>query len=302
MPIKFIAKQPVMIQFENKSPIQPFREIVAYEALWTEKNASFKSLSELFKQHPNSRPSDFVEGGKISELYEEIKKFVFNANFRTGLLINGTFDYPEKLNDAKERVELLYYTGILEYLKTKCFAIVGTRNPSAESLAVTAEIATKLVQDDYTIVSGLAYGIDTQAHKSAIAANGRTIAVLGTPLNRVYPRENKELQELIAKEHLLISQVPFYRYSKQTSLINKKFFLERNKTMSALTEATLIVEAGETSGSLTQAVAAVHQGRKLLIWDTCFRNNNITWPQKFADKGAIRISSYEQLITELNKK
>jgi DNA processing protein len=133
-------------------------------------------------------------------------------------------------------------------------------------------------------------------------AGGRTIGVIGTPLNKNYPKENSELQVKIAKEHLLLSQVPFYQYTQQSYIINKNFFLERNKTMSALSEGSLIVEAGETSGSLTQAVAAVRQGRKLFIWETCFKNKKLTWPQKFADKGAIRVSSYEEIRAALKKK
>lgn len=289
-----------MLQFGNTTPIQPLKEIVAYEALWAEKKTTWKSLSDLFTQNPDSRPSDFVRGEQVSAIEEEVKKFVFGMNFRTSLLISGTFDYPKQLNDAKERVILLYYSGILEYLRTRCIAIVGTRNPSPEGLAIAEEVVTRLVQDEFTIVSGLAAGIDTQAHKSAIAAGGRTVAVLGTPLNRVYPKENYELQQKIAKEHLLISQVPFYRYSKQDHRNNRYFFLERNKTMSALTQATLIVEAGETSGSLTQAAAALFQKRKLFIWDTCFKNKKISWPEKFAEQGAIRVASYEELRGHLN--
>src|SRR5687767_3797219 len=117
-----------MLQFADKSPIQPFKEIVAYEALWAHKKTTFKSLSNLFAQHPDARPSDFVRGEEISELRDEIKKFVFGMDFTTSLLISGTFDYPPQLRDAKEPVILLYYTGILEYLKTRRVAIVGTRN------------------------------------------------------------------------------------------------------------------------------------------------------------------------------
>jgi len=290
----------LQLQFGNTTPIQPLKEIVAYEALWAEKKTTWKSISDLFTKNPGSRPSDFVRGEQMSAIEEEVKKFVLGMNFRTNMLISGTFDYPKRLNDAKERVILLYYTGILEYLRTRCIAVVGTRNPSTEGLAVANEITTRLVKDDFTIMSGLAAGIDTQAHTSAIAAGGRTVAVLGTPLNRVYPKENFDLQNKIAKEHLLLSQVPFYRYSKQDYRINKHFFTERNKTMSALTEATLIVEAGETSGSLTQAAAALFQKRKLFIWDTCFKNKNITWPQRFVEQGAIRVSSYEALKGHLN--
>lgn len=290
-----------MLQFEDRSPIQPFKEIVAYEALWADKKTTFKSLSTLFAKYPNSRPSDFVEGNRISDLYDEIRRIVLDANYKPSLLISGTFDYPEKLKDAEEPVELLYYTGILEYLRTRCIAIVGTRKPSAESLVVTNRIVTNLVKDDFTIVSGLAAGIDTQAHTSTLAAKGRTIAVIGTPLNKVYPKENSDLQDIIAREHLLISQVPFYRYTLQNYLLNKLFFLERNKTMSALTEATLIVEAGERSGSVTQGKAAIKQNRKLFIWDGCFDYPGITWPQEFLAQGAIRVKNYEEMRVALNR-
>ena len=124
---------------------------------------------------------------------------------------------------------------------------------------------------------------------------GKTIGVIGTPITKNYPPENKELQEIIAKNFLLISQVPIVRYLKQNYKINRIFFPERNKTMSALSQATVIVEAGETSGTLIQARAAIEQGRKLFILDSCFNNNNITWPKRFEKMGAIRVKNYEDI-------
>lgn len=286
--------------FANTTPIYPLQELIAYESLWAVKNATFKSIAEMFAKNPGSRPSDFVEQSRI-ENFSEIKAMIFELKkeSRMNFLINGTMDFPERLKDAKEPVEVLYYCGNLDYLSGSAVAIVGTRNPSPEGLKITKEIATHLVKEGFTIVSGLAAGIDTEAHLAAIEAKGKTIAVIGTPLNTVYPKQNEGLQKIIAKEHLLISQVPFYRYIKQDYRMNRLFFPERNKTMSALTDATLIVEAGETSGSLTQAVAAIHQKRKLFIWDNCFYNKSITWPKKFQDKGAIRIKSFEEIKSAL---
>src|SRR6202034_2621634 len=99
---------------------------------------------------------------------------------------------------------------------------------------------------------------------------------------------------------LVISQLRIVRYSQQHFRGKKHFFPERNVTMSALTEATVIVEAGETSGTLIQARAALHQGRKLFILDSCFRNPSISWPQKFADKGAIRVMDYDDIRQHLS--
>jgi DNA processing protein len=148
-------------------------------------------------------------------------------------------------------------------------------------------------------VSGLAKGIDIAAHTAAIERGGKTIAVIGTPLGVYYPRENASMQDQIAKDYLLISQVPILRYSKQAVPQNRLFFPERNITMSALTEGTIIVEAGETSGTLTQARAALHQGRKLFILDSCFQRSDITWPRRFEEQGAIRVRDPEDIWAAL---
>ncbi|WP_250205809.1 DNA-processing protein DprA, partial [Escherichia coli] len=97
----------------------------------------------------------------------------------------------------------------------------------------------------------------------------------------------------------LISQVPFHRYLEQDYRSNRIFFPERNVTMSALTEATIIIEASETSGTLTQARAALAQGRKLFILESCFRNPSITWPARFEAQGAIRVRNYEDIRRHL---
>src|SRR3546814_12612776 len=104
----------------------------------------------------------------------------------------------------------------------------------------------------------------------------------------LYPKEKAELEEEIARDHFLISQVPVLRYAKQSPQHNRLFFPERNVTMSALTEGTIIVEAGDTSGTLTQARAALHQGRKLFILENCFQRTDITWPARFEAAGAVR--------------
>lgn len=166
----------------------------------------------------------------------------------------------------------------------------------------TKRLTRYLVEDNFTIVSGLAKGVDTLAHRTAIECGGNTIAVIGTPLNEHYPKENEKLQRQIAQKHLLISQVPVLRYSMQDYRINRAFFPERNKTMSALTEATIIIEASDTSGTLIQARAAFYQGRKLFILDSCFRNTQLSWPSHFEKMGAIRVREYEDirkvLVTE----
>jgi DNA processing protein len=168
---------------------------------------------------------------------------------------------------------------------------------SEEGAARTRKLVKLLVENDFTIVSGLAHGVDTIAHQTAIAAGGRTIAVIGTPISEVYPKENASLQRQIASEFLLVSQVPVLRYKAQRPNVNRFFFPERNKTMSALTQATVIVEASETSGTLIQARAALDQGRMLFILESNFKNPAITWPEKFEKLGAIRVRDFEDILT-----
>ena len=144
-------------------------------------------------------------------------------------------------------------------------------------------------------MSGLASGIDTAAHTATIDAGGRTVAVIGTPLGVYYPPENRQIQDRIANDFLLISQVPVLRYARQAVPQNRLFFPERNVTMSALTEATIIVEAGETSGTLTQARAALKQGRKLLIFNSLFDRDDLTWPATFEARGAIRVRDLDDI-------
>lgn len=284
------------------APIEARREMAAYEALWLNEGAWFKGISELFASNPNAVPSELVPPRETVAAWKRLVKSVGRENLRrTGIRIHGAGEYPAKLRQATHPAEVLYFHGNWELVDTPSVAIVGTRNPSDEGVRFARAIAKALVGAGYTVVSGLAKGIDTAAHTSAIEAGGRTIAVIGTPLFQSYPRENSELQDLIAREHLVISQVPFLRYQQQHYKANSLFFPARNVTMSALTQATIIVEAGNTSGTLVQARAALAQGRKLLILESCFRNPELTWPAKYEDQGAVRVGRISDILRALRE-
>lgn len=282
------------------APIDAALEIGAYEALWCEHNASFKSIAGQFRNAPGSRPSHLVPENKAREVGTQVlAKLRARTRQRFDIRIHGEWEYPERLRDAVDPVELLYIQGDWNLVSLPAVAVVGTRKPSALGIERTQTLARRLVQDNFTVVSGLAEGVDTAAHNAAIAAGGRTIAVIGTPLGQVYPKANAGLQEQIARDHLLISQVPVLRYEAQNFRTNRFFFPERNKLMSALTQATIIVEAGETSGTLVQAREALRQGRKLFIMNSCFERDDLTWPRRFEEQGAIRIHSYADVRREL---
>jgi DNA processing protein len=272
------------------SSVSPRRELGAYEALWLEKGATFKSLAERFAADPTATPSEFVPAATADARAAEVLAKLAKAGVsRFGTRLNLTGNYPAKLRDARHPVEMLYFQGTWELAETRCVAVVGSRTATEDGLRRAAKISRALVEKGFTVVSGLASGIDAAAHTAAIEAGGHTIAVIGTPIGVYYPKENEQLQRRIAEDFLLISQVPVLRYASQHVPQNKLFFPERNVTMSALTEATIIIEASDTSGTLTQARAALQQGRKLFILDSCFERSDITWPATYEKKGAIRV-------------
>ncbi|HEX4960914.1 MAG TPA: DNA-processing protein DprA [Thermoanaerobaculia bacterium] len=284
---------------EDQAParsVSPLLELGAYEALWLEPGATFPRLAERFRQQPGALPSDLVRTEVALETAHRAVAEMKEAGVgRFGVRIHGASEYPAKLRDARNPVELLYYQGWWTLVESPCVAVVGTRQPSEEGKKRARLLAKRLVAEDWTVVSGLAAGIDTAAHRSALDSGGRTIAVLGTPLTHVYPSENAHLQFEIAENFLVVSQVPVLRYLGQTWREHRGYFPERNATMSALTEATIIVEASDTSGTLYQARAALQQGRKLFILESCFHVPGLTWPERFERQGARRARDFDDI-------
>ena len=174
-------------------------------------------------------------------------------------------------------------------------SIVGIRKASTEGVLRAKKLARLVVERGGVVVSGLAMGIDTAAHTSAIAAKGFTVAVIGTPLNEVYPKENANLQRLIQENHLCISQFPV-GYPTQP-----KNFPMRNRTMALISDATVIVEAADGSGSISQAWEALRLGRGLFISQSLVKNASLTWPQEVMAYGAEVLSddSIEEFFDSL---
>lgn len=276
--------------------ISPLRELGAYEALWARERTTFKTIADLVRDTRELELSHFVperEALEHAALALDLLERAGVSGF--GVNVRPAGGYPDKLLEADHPVEVLYYQGNWNLIFAPSVAVVGTRKPTEEGRARARKIARRLVEDGFVVVSGLATGIDTAAHSAAIDAGGNTIGVIGTPLSHTYPRENAALQQTIAREHLLVSQVPIVRFSRQGPEGNRLFFPERNVTMSAITRATVIVEAGETSGTLVQARAALKQGRKLFVLDNCFKNPALSWPAKFEAQGAIRVADYADI-------
>jgi DNA processing protein len=172
-------------------------------------------------------------------------------------------------------------------------AIVGSRKASHQGILLAQEVASFLVEKSVIVVSGLAEGIDTAAHEAAIRQGGSTVAVLGTPLDKSYPARNDRLQKTIMHDHWAISQFPI-GYPTQP-----KNFVIRNRTMALISDASIIVEAGESSGSLHQGWEALRLGRPLFISKVITDNASLKWPKKMMDYGAVELTEFEEVIEML---
>ena len=282
--------------------------MLAYETLWAIEGIKEKSLKDFFNSYTPSETlkeisnqSDFFATKESPDkIKNKVSKFL-NTSLKNefknfSVVVNKNFQYPESLNKTTHSIGLFYYKGNLDILHSKCVSIVGARKASKEGIDRAKRLSKELVSEDFTIVSGLAKGIDTAAHESAIEHKGNTIGVIGTPINEYYPKENKELQNKIAKKYLLISQVPFYKYANEPFTHHKFHFPRRNRIMASISDATIIVEASDTSGSLTQARECLKQKKKLFILDSCFKNSKIRWALNYEKQGAIRVKSTKDIL------
>lgn len=192
-----------------------------------------------------------------------------------------------RLNEVEERnkPETLFTigdTGLLQgHPRT---AIVGARNASELGLARARKLARLLAGRGVVVVSGLAEGIDTAAHWAAIRAGGRTIGVLGSPLDVVFRQADGSLRAIMEKEHLVVSQFP------TGHPVLRSNFPRRNRTMALLTHATVIIEASDSSGSLSQGWEALRLGRQLFILKSLADDPRLEWPAEMVKYGASVLS------------
>lgn len=196
-------------------------------------------------------------------------------------------DYPGQLRGIREMPPLLFLRGTLR-ADPRAIAVVGSRSASEDGLRIAGAVSTSLARRDITVVSGLAKGIDTAAHRAALDAGGRTVAVIGTGIRQHYPATNRQLQEHIAEVGLLISQ--FWPDAAPT----KQSFPMRNAVMSGYAAATIVIEAGEMSGARIQARMALQHGRPVVLTRQVLRHD---WARAFAlNPGVYVVSSTDELL------
>lgn len=201
-------------------------------------------------------------------------------------------EYPEPLKTIYDPPLCLYVRGTLEKKDAQALAIVGTRRASHYGTAQADRLAYQISKAGFTVVSGLARGIDTVAHKAALKAGGRTLAVLGGAMDKLYPPENRELAEEIVAHGALLSEFPLGREPDRTT------FPYRNRVVSGLSKGVLVVEAGLDSGAMNTAEQALEQGRSVMAVPGRVDMDGARGPHRLIQNGARLVEDLADVLKE----
>ncbi|MDA8370167.1 MAG: DNA-protecting protein DprA [Nocardiopsaceae bacterium] len=283
--------------------MQPIDERTAMLALVLRKDARWSSITEevmdtgsartvLGKAHGDETlfPDPPEQCPEVAEALA-----LMNSCTRRGVQVFCFLDeqYPARLRDIHEMPPIVFTRGRIRPDR-RAIAVVGSRKASEYGLKMAYSIAAHLASRDVTVVSGLAAGVDTAAHTAALDTGGRTVAVIGTGINRAYPRQNQELQEAITEHGMVISQfLPDAPPTRQS-------FPMRNAMMSGYAAATIVVEAGEHSGARIQARYALQHGRPLIFPRELLVN---AWARDFAKRpGVYIVNDMDQMLSTVEKR
>ncbi|MBA7628335.1 hypothetical protein ES703_35816 [subsurface metagenome] len=260
----------------------------------------FGSLEEAWQAAPAELNRSRLDKGSVNaivnwrpkiSLEEEMEKL---ESYGIKVLTFRDPDYPSRLKEIYDYPPLIYVRGSLLPEDEWCLAVVGTRKATVYGRQATEEIVADLARNKITIVSGLARGIDSIAHQSALEAGGRTIAVFASGLDIVYPAENAALARNIIQQGAIISEFPLGTKPRREN------FPLRNRIMSGLSLGVLVVEADETSGALITANRALEQNREVFAVPGSILAPTSRGTNHLIQEGAKLIRDYSDILEELN--
>lgn len=203
--------------------------------------------------------------------------------------------YPTFLKNIKDPPQQLYAEGNLELLNTTSISIIGSRACSVSGINAAKQFAKDLASNGITIVSGMAVGIDTAAHTGCLEVGGNTIAVLGSGLNRIFPKENVKLyHEIIENNGLVISEYP------PETPKNSRQFLERNRIVSGLSVGVLVIEAAHRSGTSVTAALAKKQGKEIFCIPHELNDKHGVGTNRLIKNGAHLVTCADDILNKLN--
>ena len=251
-------------------------------------------LSEMGAEARTTRAAIKKGLARLDEYLERATAAIEAARAVDARLITSLPDdneYPVNLRVIYNLPPFLFYRGELRRDDARSVAVVGTRQATTEGVARAQRLARALVENEVTVLSGLAKGIDTAAHPATLEAGGRTIAVIGTGNHHAYPKGNAELQERIASSGAVVSQFwPDHPRTRWT-------FPLRNVMMSGIAQGTVVIEASSTSGAKMQARLALEHGKQAFLLKTLVTRQD--WARNYLARGAVEVSDIEDVLAHL---
>ena len=202
-------------------------------------------------------------------------------------------EYPKHLKEIHDPPLALYVLGDIQAKDKHAVAVVGTRRATRYGIDCAERLSYELAQAGFVVISGLARGIDTAAHKGALKAGGRTVAVIGSGLNCIYPAENRQLAKEISEQGAVISEFALDRKPDKSS------FPIRNRVVSGMSMGTIVIEAGVKSGAMITATQAMEQGRSVFAVPGRIDSHGSRGPHRLIRDGARLIESIDDVIDEL---
>lgn len=260
----------------------------------------FGDLEEAWHAGRSDLRAAGLEDGLVSSILNRRRNIDLDTEmeklerFGVCVLTQNDPSFPPRLKEIYDAPYLLYVKGELKACDESAITVVGTRRPSMYGREVTERLVADLVQNGMTIVSGLARGIDTIAHRKALAAEGRTIAVFGCGLDTIYPAENRELSQEITEHGALVSDYPLGIKPKAEN------FPRRNRIISGLSLGTLVTEASERSGALITANLALQQDREVFAVPGSIFSTASSGTNSLIKAGAKLVSDVNDILEELN--
>jgi DNA processing protein len=264
----------------------------AMERLGTGSRVFEASLTELEGVGMPARSAQFVADGRALVAAEGEMKRVAEAG--GSVIAFEDEEYPERLREIYDPPAVLWLRGSVELLSRAGIAVVGTRQPSPYGAGMAELLSRDLANRRLTIFSGMARGVDTAAHKGAIDAGGKTVAVWGTGIDVVYPKENKKLAEsIVASGGTIVSEYPLGTFPAPQN------FPVRNRILSGMSIGVLVIEAGEYSGTRITARLAMEQNRDVFAVPGNVTNKNAWGPNTLIKQGAKLTASWEDVWEDL---
>ncbi|MBI4085002.1 MAG: DNA-protecting protein DprA [Candidatus Liptonbacteria bacterium] len=269
-------------------------EKIFYNAVWNSTGCSHREIKKL-KSTAASWKEIFEKTKKSNVATAPEKDFEKLEKAGIKLILEDEPDFPELLHEIYWSPFGIYVKGEINVLKKLCIAIVGTRKATEDSVDIAGRFGSELARAGATITSGLAFGIDSSVHKGCIDAGGKTVAVLACGLDGVYPKSNERLaREIISSGGAIISEYP----PGNPPLPYR--FIERNRIISGVSGATIVIEAPESSGSLTTARFALDQNREVFVVPGPANHRNFSGSHRLIRSGARLVGKPSDVLEDLN--